>query len=501
MTAARLQRYALMLAGYQYDIVYRKTSDHCNADGLSRLPIESSVADADVEDDAIEIFHVSQFDPLPVTAEQVRIETRRDPTLSAVYHAIQTGNFANCHHPTFTKRRDELTTHHGCILWGTRVVIPPKLQPTVLRELHSTHCGMVRMKELARSYVWWPNLNHDIEASVSSCISCQQHRHQPAKAPLHPWEWPAEPWQRIHIDFAGEFLGKMWLIVVDAHSKWPEVIPMTSTTTAKTVEHLRTIFARHGLPQQLVSDNGPQFTSEEFGDFLRRNGIAHIRTAPYHPATNGLAERFVQTFKSALKASDASLPLLSRLQNFLLIYRNTPHATTQVSPAQLLMRRPLRTRLDLLRPDTRAVVQQKQIAQAGSKPFHPARDIPLDATVMVRDYRSGHAPWIPARVTSKEGLHYRVEASPGVTWRRHVDQVRPTAVEPDMHVPPTSPATGTSPPTSPLALPLPPPEDSPEETLETSVTSPVAPPERVCPATPERRYPQRDRKPVVRLNL
>ena len=88
--------------------------------------------------------------------------------------------------------------------------------------------------------------------------------------------------------------------MVDAHSKWPEVVPMNSTTTEKTITELRKIFSAHGLPEQLVSDISTQFTSEEFGRFLKSNGIKHIRSAPYHPATNGEAEQFVQTFKHAL---------------------------------------------------------------------------------------------------------------------------------------------------------------------------------------------------------
>ena len=133
MTAARLQRYALLLAGYQYDIVYRKTSDHGNADGLSRLPVNSPATEADMDGDAVDMFHVSQFDPLPVTAEQVRRETRRDPTLAAVYQAVQTGDFSACtDHQPYYHRRSELTSHQGCLLWGARVIIPPCLQWNVL---------------------------------------------------------------------------------------------------------------------------------------------------------------------------------------------------------------------------------------------------------------------------------------------------------------------------------------------------------------------------------
>lgn len=174
--------------------------------------------------------------------------------------------------------------------------------PRVLDSLHEGHVGTVKMKSLARSYVWWPGIDKQIEDITKTCPGCQGIQNAPPQAPLHPWEWPSTPWQRVHIDFAGPFMNSMFLIAVDAHSKWPEVVTMKSTSSEKTISVLRTIFARNGLPEQIVSDNGPQYTSEEFQDFMRKNGIKYFKSAPHHPATNGLAERFVQTFKKSIKA-------------------------------------------------------------------------------------------------------------------------------------------------------------------------------------------------------
>lgn len=126
----------------------------------------------------------------------------------------------------------------GCLLWGVRAVVPSKLQQQVLPELHQGHPGIVRMKNLARSYVWWPGLDSDIEGLVMSCSQCQTVKSAPPKAPLHPWVWPSRPWERIHVDFAGPFQGRSFFIVVDTHSKWPEVIPMSSTTASATVLEL-----------------------------------------------------------------------------------------------------------------------------------------------------------------------------------------------------------------------------------------------------------------------
>ncbi len=155
------------------------------------------------------------------------------------------------------------------------------------------------MKALARSHVWWPGLDKNLEERASACQSVKQ---APAAAPLHPWIWPTKPWQRVHINFAGPFQGKMYFLAVDAHSKWPEVVEMSGTTSAQTIAVLRRLFAAYGLPEQIVSDNGPQFVLADFQQFLRANGVKHIRCSPYHPASNGAVERFVRTFKQALKA-------------------------------------------------------------------------------------------------------------------------------------------------------------------------------------------------------
>ena len=121
--------------------------------------------------------------------------------------------------------------------------------------------------------------------------------------PLHPWEWPEQPWFRVHADYAGPFKGKMFFLLVDAHAKWLEVHIMDSSTSAATIEKMKLSFACHGFPVLLVMDNGSNFTSQEFETFLKRHGVRHVRTAPYHPASNGQVERAVQTFKTAMKKS------------------------------------------------------------------------------------------------------------------------------------------------------------------------------------------------------
>ena len=151
------------------------------------------------------------------------------------------------------------------------------------------------------------------------------------------------------MDYAGPFQGHMFLVVIDAHSKWIEAWPVHAATTSATIEKLRTSFAQFGLPETIVSDNGTCFVSEEFESFLQANGIKHVTSALYHPSSNGLAERAVQIVKNGLKKEREGSQL--RLARILFMYRITPQSTTGVSPAELLLGWMPRSRLDLVRPN------------------------------------------------------------------------------------------------------------------------------------------------------
>ena len=185
----------------------------------------------------------------------------------------------------FNQRSNELSVQHTMGYPGS------DSRTRKIPSIADGHPGMSRMKSISRSLTTWPGIDKDIEQTVSNCQPCQLNQKSPAPAPLHSCEWPIQPWRRIHIDHIGPFLGKYFLVVVDVHSKWIEIMVVPSTSAQHTIRHLRSVFATHGLPEILVSDNGTGFTSVEFQEFMKRNGIRHITSAPYHPATNGLAER------------------------------------------------------------------------------------------------------------------------------------------------------------------------------------------------------------------
>ena len=324
----------------------------------------------------------------------------------------------------YWSRRLELSVEDGCILWGSRVIIPPPGQKRMLAELHEGHPGMARMKGLAWMHMWWPGMEQEIETTVHNCHECQKHRAVPPQAPLQTWSWPKQPWSRVHMDFAGPLDNRMLLVVVDAYTKWIEVIPMSNATSLSTIQQLRTLFAQFGFPRTVVTDNGTCFTSEEFKSFLTKNGISHVRSTPYHPASNGLAERAVRIVKEGLhKMKEGTLS--DRSVRFLIAYRNTPHSTTCASPSELMFGRRIYTRLYLIKPSLEARVEISQLRRKRGHNQHTRdRTFTTKEEVYVRNFGPGEV-WLPGIVTQVSGPgSYSVELSDGRSVRRHQYHLR-----------------------------------------------------------------------------
>ena len=181
-------------------------------------------------------------------------------------------------------------------LRGIRIIIPGNLQARCLNWLHSTHPGIVRMKTLARSYAFWPEIDN-IENLVKQGSGCQ--KQQGMFASMGPADCSVGTCLYRFLD---PFMNRMPFVMIDAHSKRPEIFMMKLTSTEKSINVVRSVFARNGLCSQIVNDNGPQFVSEAFSNFMKSNGIFHLRSGAYHAATNGLSECFVQTFKTSMRA-------------------------------------------------------------------------------------------------------------------------------------------------------------------------------------------------------
>ena len=490
LAAARLQRWAIILSAYQYDIMFRSTGEHLNADALSRLPANVATA----QDEESSIYHFTLLDELPVTAKEIETATRNDPVLSRVYQYTLSGWPSEIpdNLKAFANRKDELSVECGVVLWGLRVCIPYKLQARVLNELHSGHQGISRMKSLARGYFWWPKLDSDIETLAKGCHTCLSVKNNPAAAPLHPWKWATRRFERVHLDFA-EKDGKNFLVLTDAYSKWLDVIIMPNITSKCLIEVLRPIIAAHGFPELFVTDNGPSFTSSEFAEFCSRNGIEHKFTPPYHPSSNGAAERSVQNLKQALRTSqDSGLTLQHRVANFLLIYRNTPHTTTGCTPAELFLNCKPRIRLSLLKPSLSKKVKQKQDQMKSS---HDGKQNKVRAfepgdSVMVRNFR-GSQKWKPGTIMQRLGpILYMVKVQDSMR-HVHVDHL----IRGSGHSQNRS-AKVTKPPVTDFVIP------STDEVQQPVIAQPQHNQQQapVAPAQ-NRRYPVRNRKPPQRLDL
>ncbi|RXN15281.1 gypsy-18 is [Labeo rohita] len=483
-----MQRWALTLLAYDYDIEYRRSSDHANADALSRLPCDSTSTGGEEET----VFQVSHLDELPICAKDIATETRRNPLFSKVLDLTLSGwpsHITDEHLKPFYVRKDQLSTDQGCILWGSRVIIPPKYRERLLSELHEGHPGIVRMKALARGYLWWPGLDQDIQDLVSKCTPCELGRNQPPSAPLYPWSWATTPWERIHIDYA-EIDKQHFLLIVDAHSKWVEILPTHLTSAEKTINILRHLWASYGFPKELVSDNGPPFTSREFEEFLRKNGVRHVLSPPYHPATNGQAERVVQIFKKAWeRLRSQSVAPHMRLARFLLTYRNTPHTVTERTPAELFLKRQPRICLTLVKPDTSAVVvkHQEQQKRAHDTPSRKLRSFEVGQKVIVRNSRYPKCAWTPGVVLFKLGpLTYQVQVGE-CSVKVHVDHLLPSNIQDRTAAMDSIIADDFAPNVC---------NDG-----NASVTKPPVPVDTGTVSSPERRYPLRQRKTPHRLDL
>lgn len=447
LAANRLARWALTLSQYDYTIEYRQSAKHGNAVALSRLPEGPDIVfdrkEGGEDMDSVFTIRTISRQIKPTDPGVVAKESARDPVLSTVIRHCREGwpqsisgnsTSKEAEHSvnSFKKIKDSLSCESGCLFYGSRLVIPLTLQKQVLQILHQGHFGMQRMKQLSRTAVYWPGLDAQIMDLCRSCQSCMEHQNNPPQAPIHPWMLPEKPWSRVHIDHAINFMGHHWLVMVDAYSKYPIIHATSSTSSKATIQLLEEDFAHFGYPHTIVSDNATSFVSEEFQGWCTENGITHLSGVPYHPATNGAAERLVQSFKNSLRKS--SLPTKSALQEFLMMYRRTPLASG-LSPSEILNGRQIRTKIDVLVPSPAHIAQGKQCATATksvsqavrSKVLHPYQ---VGSPVYTAHYgkRLDREPqWVPATVSKRLGArHLLVKVFPrGPVWKRHIEQIRP----------------------------------------------------------------------------
>jgi transposase InsO family protein len=407
---ARLERWALRLQLYDYDLVYRKGKDN-PADYLSRHPraqSKPSSREQQISEEYVS-FVTRESMPKAMTLEQVQNETLKDSTLQTVMDLVYNGQWhrlskVQTNYKTlllFRNVRNQLTVNleDGILLKGGRIVLPFSLQELAVDLAHEGHQGINKTKALLREKVWFPGIDGLVLRKVEHCGACKANEKKPKREPLCMTRLPKGPWQEVSADFCGPFpQGDYILVVQDDYSRYPEVDTLTSTSAAATIPKFNRMFATHGIPEVVRTDNGSPFQSKEFHDFAGEQGFKHRKVTPRWPEANGQAESFMKPLGKVCKAAQLEgKPWKSEMYSFLRNYRATPHCSTGEAPAKVLFGRSIKTKLpqvwpvlsdqDIRSRDTVAKAKMKANAEH-RRNIHISRVMPGD-TVLIKNDKSG----------------------------------------------------------------------------------------------------------------
>lgn len=342
----RIQRFRLRLMRFDPEVIHVPGKQQITADALSRAPArDPTEADiAFVNDTSAHARQVVQGLPTTSTKLQEIITLQKqDPETREIRNYCQRGwpSFihANPLLQQYWSYQRNLTIIDDLLIFNDRIVIPREMRLEMLNRLHESHLGITKCRSLAQTSIWWPNITAHIEEMVKKCIVCSKLK-PCTKEPLMPSSFPDRPWSRLAMDLF-DLHGKTYLLIVDYYSRWPEIRLLDHLTSNTVITRLKSIFATHGIPELVISDNGPQFASHAFQNFAKEFGFTHTTSSPRYPQANGEAERAVQTVKNLLrKATDPYVALL--------LYRATP-LQNGFAPSELLMGRKLNTKLPSLR--------------------------------------------------------------------------------------------------------------------------------------------------------
>ncbi|KAJ8728869.1 hypothetical protein PYW07_006565 [Mythimna separata] len=341
---ARLQRMMLTLQKYDLEVIHVRGKEMYISDTLSRAALKDHYIP---ENESEMSCHVNlMYSNLAITKEystKLAKETKVDESLQLLKKFYNEGwpksknNVSPLVKP-FWNIQGEIHVIKDLVFKGSKLIVPQSMYKEMLEKIHKGHQGINKCLKLAKESLYWPNMSSDIKNLVEQCLVCAKFKPCNQKEPLQNFEICKYPWQQVGVDLM-HFDNLVYLIVTDYYSKYIEIALLNKNSTSQNViTHLKSIFARHGIPLSLVSDGGPPFQSIEFKKFMLEWDIEHIITSPYHSQSNGQAESSVKIIKHMLKKckENNSDPYIALLQ-----YRNTPK-TNLPSPAQLLMSRNLR---------------------------------------------------------------------------------------------------------------------------------------------------------------
>ena len=428
---ARLQRFLLQLQKYDLDVKWKPGKELFIADTLSRSFLQETKEELESECEVNTIKnHLSVSDE---TYTKFQSETAKDQELCMLKQTVLEGwpNMKN-QLPTPLRQywsfRDEITHMDGILFKGDRIIVPNSMRHSMIQKIHETHFGIVKCKNRARQSLYWPGMSTMIENSVSSCRKCAEHSKANAKEPMIPMEIPDRQWSKIGTDLF-EYKGTHYLLTVDYYSKWPEFSKLDNLSAKHTISHLKSLFSRYGYVDEVVTDNGPQFSCAEFQKLSKEYEFKHTTVSPKHPQGNGQIERTVQTIKNILKkAEDPHKALLD--------YRNTP-LENGLSPAQMFLNRQLKTSLPtktkLLKSKIQSATKIKkklQERQQKQKFYFDKKAGKQLSTLKPGDhvFMSFGDTWKPAEVVNKHSTprSYIVRDEQNRTYRRNRNLLRPT---------------------------------------------------------------------------
>ena len=191
--------------------------------------------------------------------------------------------------------RNELSIADGFITYSDRIVIPATLQVQILGKLHESHQGLNKCLDNAQAAVWWPGMTSQLSDMIKKCTVCAENRPANRSEPLIPSKLPARPWQIVASDLF-ELNNKQYIVIVDKYSRWIEMKQLHSVKAVSVIKAMKEIFAVHGIPEVVQSDNGPQYTSLEYKDFAKTWGFEITTSSPHFPQANGAAERSARKY-------------------------------------------------------------------------------------------------------------------------------------------------------------------------------------------------------------
>ena len=436
--SARIERWVLRLQPYEFTVMYRPGPQNI-ADALSRLTQEISNESKNVAEEYIR-YVAENAAPRAIPIQEIEEASAEDEEIAMLRKCVQTNDWT-VGEPAFKAVRNELTVLGKLVLRETRLVIPMKLRKQVLDLAHEGHQGIVKTKQRLRTKVWWPGIDRQAEQRCRTCHGCQLVGKPLPPEPLKRTEMPTQPWQDLAVDLLGPLpTGEYLLVVVDYFSRFFEVSVTKSVTSGKMISCLEVMFATHGLPLSIKTDNGPQFVSEEFEVYLKDNNIEHRTSTPLWPQANGEVERQNRSLLKAMRvAHSEGRDWRKELQKFLLGYRSTPHTTTGVSPAKLLFGREIRSKLpgvEELRSasnDSEVLDRDRERKQKGKDYADNLRgacesNLKEGDKVLLQkpktDKLSPSFEATPYEVVNKQGGHVEIKSPAGVHYKRNVTHLQ-----------------------------------------------------------------------------